>query len=567
MNSAYDGKYKACDPQKTVHKIRRMLWGRNMATEEIWVHSGVGTISSLRVNIKGTQTGQNGKGTDSDFARASGYAELMERLQTGFLLPEKLSRMKGRRWLDREEIKAEGGTLLRDTMLRLGQTCDEAGQPPREEDAFLDAWSFENDRNGRMACIPFQRADNGKTEYIPELLLRTYYYTNGSCAGNCREEAFIQGMSEICERYAMVSILRKRLTPPLIPDGAFAPWPLLKNAVDEIRAGGRYDLRLMDASCGLSLPVVCSALTDRETGKMVIRFGAHPKFEIALERCLTETLQGRHLGKLEFTPVYDFRNDEKATEYVNAFQLLKIGSGTFPAEFFLDAPSWPYRPFEETPDALEGQLAFLNVLYQRLGWVLYVRDCTVEGFHVYQLLVPGVSMVFDFGPEKLRERKELSFFRERMNDLQALSDAELARVRDLALYRSRLTIEDRFPALCGLPITPRLLGVEMDAGVLAAVCCMALGETARAAELLRPCSFDANGKMTGIYPLVQLLEGRDSDRAFAMMRIVCPEGWAEEARRMLRNPRAALSAVSDRENDQSALFSEAVHFFDDRPGW
>ena len=32
---------------------------------------------------------------------------------------------------------------------------------------------------------------------------------------------FVQGMSEICERWAMVKILRERLTPPLVPDSAF----------------------------------------------------------------------------------------------------------------------------------------------------------------------------------------------------------------------------------------------------------------------------------------------------------------------------------------------------------
>ena len=39
------------------------------------------------------------------------------------------------------------------------------------------------------------------------------------------------------------------------------------------------------------------------------------------------------------------------------------------------------------------------------------------------------------------------------------------------------------------------------------------------------------------------------------MKIVCPEGWADEARKVLQDPRSALSAVSDKANrkDQTEL--------------
>ena len=38
---------------------------------------------------------------------------------------------------------------------------------------------------------------------------------------------------------------------------------------------------------------MCITLMNPKNGGVFASFGAHPKFEIALERCLTELLQGR----------------------------------------------------------------------------------------------------------------------------------------------------------------------------------------------------------------------------------------------------------------------------------
>ena len=80
MSNAYSNKYKACAPEETAERIVRILKARGIETREEWYDSGVGAICSVRVTIRGTDIGQNGKGTDRAFARAGGYAEFMERL-------------------------------------------------------------------------------------------------------------------------------------------------------------------------------------------------------------------------------------------------------------------------------------------------------------------------------------------------------------------------------------------------------------------------------------------------------------------------------------------------------
>ena len=170
MNS-YQGKYKACAPRDTVERIRGILRDLGIETEESWTDSGVGKISSVRITVKGTGTGQNGKGTDRDFACASGYAEFMERLLTGYLLPERLCAMKGRRQMTREEILAEGGELLEGTLRQIRLRDGGFSFLPLDAGEYLDKWSFDNDENGMRPCIPFVRQDSGITEYIPENLL------------------------------------------------------------------------------------------------------------------------------------------------------------------------------------------------------------------------------------------------------------------------------------------------------------------------------------------------------------------------------------------------------------
>jgi hypothetical protein len=257
-------------------------------------------------------------------------------------------------------------------------------------------------------------------------------------------------------------------------------------------------------------------------------------------------LQGRHLEKLETVPVYDFRNDVNAPGFINCFNLLKTGSGTFTAEFLMDHPSWEYRAFKEVPADISGQLGFMKKLYSELDWPLYARDCSYRGFFVYQLLVPGISMVFDFGSKRLSEKRWLDSFRKKMDRLPSLPEEELSQIIRTANLKRAFIIENTFPFLCGLPVYPELLGVEVDASILSAMCSIVLGEYAQAAELLRPYAFDAEERMTGIYPLVQLLDGKNSEKAYQVMKIVCPDGWADEARRILLDPREALAVISDR---------------------
>ena len=83
MSELQDRRYKEVEPIQTVNRVKEILNNIGIEVEEKWKdESSVGTYS-LRLCIKGTDMGQNGKGMTKEFAMASAYAEFLERFQNG----------------------------------------------------------------------------------------------------------------------------------------------------------------------------------------------------------------------------------------------------------------------------------------------------------------------------------------------------------------------------------------------------------------------------------------------------------------------------------------------------
>ena len=79
-----DSKFKEDHPLSTVNRIRNILFKAGIFTVEQWTDSGIKGCHSVRIEIAGSHIGQNGKGVTREFALASGYAELMERIQSNY---------------------------------------------------------------------------------------------------------------------------------------------------------------------------------------------------------------------------------------------------------------------------------------------------------------------------------------------------------------------------------------------------------------------------------------------------------------------------------------------------
>lgn len=131
----------------------------------------------------------------------------------------------------------------------------------------------------------------------PALLPFDWFFTinefNGPSAGNCVEEALLQGICEIVERHVSARVSRKRLEVARIrPDSAKDP--LVRDMIQKYRRAGIV-LYLSDFSLDTGIPTVGILAYDPATfpkaSEIVWTAGTTPSPEKALSRALTEVAQ------------------------------------------------------------------------------------------------------------------------------------------------------------------------------------------------------------------------------------------------------------------------------------
>ena len=66
----------------------------------------------------------------------------------------------------------------------------------------------------------FTRQSDGETVYIPMNIVGNLYVSNGMSAGNTRNEARVQGLSEVFERHIKNRIIAESISLPEMPGGS-----------------------------------------------------------------------------------------------------------------------------------------------------------------------------------------------------------------------------------------------------------------------------------------------------------------------------------------------------------
>jgi ribosomal protein S12 methylthiotransferase accessory factor len=148
------------------------------------------------------------------------------------------------------------------------------------------------------------RHSDGEVVYFPSNLIENLYASNGMSAGNTLAEAQVQCLSEIFERAVKREILEGEIALPDVPQEVLAKYPAFWPASRAWKSRA-FPVLVKDASLGGAYPVMCVTLMNPRTGGVFASFGAHPSFEVALERSLTELLQGRSFEGLNDLPQPD----------------------------------------------------------------------------------------------------------------------------------------------------------------------------------------------------------------------------------------------------------------------
>ncbi len=432
-------KYKDELPLRTIGKARDILGGMGLLpVETLWRNSLRGFFS-VTVNIAGTDLSVNGKGVSHEYALASAYGEMMERLQNfctfrlSFdLSPEALSHQgfyyaPDEQRLSTAELLAGGGEWLAAQLAGLGAGTD--------VDALLGLWqgvTYER-LPADFVAVPYCNLHTGNLSLVPVKMAAKMYMSNGMCAGNTPEEALVQGLAEVFERRVNQELIRNKITPPTIPDEYIARFPRIAAMVGAIEAAGNRRVILKDCSLGRGYPVVGLIYIDTARQTYFVKFGAHPLFEIAAERTLTELLQGQDIGRMMGTREFSYSG--RADEAANIIGILVNGSGIYPPEFFGPQPSYGFREWPQVDTASnKGLLRHLLALLAAEGRQAYARDVSFLGFPSFQVIVPHFSEIETFDDvTAIGEYAAFNEVRALLRRLEELDEAERGRIIDFLL--------------------------------------------------------------------------------------------------------------------------------------
>ena len=246
-----------------------------------------------------------------------------------------------------------------------------------------------------ICSLPYVRQSDGETIYFPSNLIENLYVSNGMSAGNTLAEAQVQCLSEIFERAVKREILEGEITLPDVPQEVLKKYPRILEGIRSLEEQG-FPVLVKDASLGGIYPVMCVTLMNPRTGGVFASFGAHPSLEVALERSLTELLQGRSLEGLNDLPPPTFAS-EAVSEPNNFVEHFIDSSGIVSWRFFsaksnYDFVEWDFTGKDENSNTEEAKTLF--AILKDLGKESYVAVYDQLGATACRILVPGYSEIY-----------------------------------------------------------------------------------------------------------------------------------------------------------------------------
>ena len=400
MSDLQERRYKEKKPSETVEKVKSILNNLGIEVEEKWSDKSSVNTYSLRICIKGTDIGQNGKGMTREFAMASGYAEFLERLQNGMMRfriekPSKdlpFSNVPDEKNFKVKEYIEKNNSFLNNILKQNGKENSSKCEKEEFLMKILNGQYMDNNEK-TYTYIPYYSVKNKEIQYIPDKLFSYLYDTNGMCAGNSKEEALIEGISEILERYTAMKIFKEKICLPEIPDEYIKTFPKVYKMKEVLDKDERYYYRLVDCSFGGKYPVAGLYIIEKNSGKFGFKMGAHPDYGIAMERCFTEAAQGVDIFEYARSNTFDFydaeNNDKKS---ITNFVFNSLSSVTY--EVIGDKPIYKFTKMPDVSNLNNKEI--LKGLVQPLlndGRDILVRDVDVLGFQSFSIAIPGMSEI------------------------------------------------------------------------------------------------------------------------------------------------------------------------------
>ncbi|MCH8530266.1 MAG: OsmC domain/YcaO domain-containing protein [Saccharospirillum sp.] len=367
----------------------------------------------------------NGKGATKESALCSALGEFIERLSCNFFYNDQyfgeeiansdFVHYPNERWFKPGPDDALPEGLLDDYCLGIYDPEDEL-----QGSNLIDTNSGKVERG--ICALPFVRHSDGEVVYFPSNLIENLYLSNGMSAGNTLFEAQVQCLSEVFERAVKKQILEQELALPDVPESVLQKYPDILEGIKALEAQG-FPVLVKDASLGGQFPVACVTLMNPRTGGVFASFGAHPSFEVALERSLTELLQGRSFEGLNDVPPPTF-NSLAVTEPNNFVEHFIDSTGVVSWRFFSAHSDFDFHEWDFS-GSNEEEAATLFGILDAMGKESYMAVHEDLGAPVCRILVPGYSEVYPVDDLIWDNTNKALDYREDILNLHALSDEQL----------------------------------------------------------------------------------------------------------------------------------------------
>ncbi len=376
----------------------------------------------------------NGKGASKESALASALGEYIERLScnhfyAGVFWGEDIANADFVHYPNERWFKPGRGDKLPKEIL--DEYCLRIYDPDGElRGSHLIDTNSGNAGRG-IVSLPFVRQSDGETVYFPSNLVENLYASNGMSAGNTLAEAKVQCLSEIFERAVKREIIESEMALPDVPQEVLAKYPGIVAGIKGLEEQG-FPVLVKDASLGGMYPVMCVTLMNPRTGGVFASFGAHPSFEVALERSLTELLQGRSFEGLNDLPPPTFTSNA-VTEPYNFVEHFIDSSGVVSWRFFsakseFDFVEWDFSGHGENSNADEA--ATLLAILEDMGKEVYIAVYDELGVNACRILVPGYSEIYPVEDLVWDNTNKALLFREDILNIHRLDDERLEALLD-----------------------------------------------------------------------------------------------------------------------------------------
>ena len=428
----------------------------------------------------------NGKGATKESALCSALGEFIERLNCNFfyndqffgqdIAASEFVHYPNEKWfiLNEDDSLPEG--ILDDYTREIYDPEDEL-----RGSHLIDTNSGNAERG--ICSIPYIRQSDGETVYFPSNLIENLFLSNGMSAGNNVNEAKVQCLSEIFERAVKRQIIEQEIVLPDVPQEVINKYPTIVEGIKALEAQG-FPIVVKDASLGGQFPVMCVTLMNPKTGGVFASFGAHPSFEAALERSLTELLQGRSFEGLNDVPKPTF-NSMEVSEPENFVEHFIDSTGVISWHFFsakhdYEFCEWSFSNNSSGTNEEESDLLF--GILKTLGKESYIAEFTDLG-SACRILVPDYSEVYPVDDLIWDNTNKALAYREDILNIHSLSDDALTSLVE-RLEESQIDNYTDIPTLIGIVFDENTAWGQLTVVELKILIYLALGALDEAIELV-----------------------------------------------------------------------------------